>query len=193
MFFCEIVKNGDSIEVVSICHSRGQWIERVPAWTRLAWQDHTTNLFNGVHWEPPKEEQHVFKHQRPAKPTNLKIYEAHVGMASSEPKVATYADFARDVLPRVKRMGYNAVQLMAIAEHAHYGCFGCKWVHMGELRAISPQGRGGWAQNPKIRRSRTFAVPSGSGSAVLLVGRLYRWAGSARDRRILRCRIEHPW
>lgn len=78
-------------------------LTRLPA--RLAWQDHTTNLFNGVHWEPPQAEQYVFKHQRPAKPDNLKIYEAHVGMASSEPKVATYADFARDVLPRVKRMG----------------------------------------------------------------------------------------
>ena len=29
-----------------------------------------------------------------------------------------------NVLPRIKRMGYNCVQLMAVAEHAHYGCFG---------------------------------------------------------------------
>ena len=28
-----------------------------------------------------------------------------------------------NVLPRIKRMGYNCVQLMAVAEHAHYGCF----------------------------------------------------------------------
>mmetsp|Transcript_108130 Transcript_108130/g.271999 ORF Transcript_108130/g.271999 Transcript_108130/m.271999 type:complete len:2009 (+) Transcript_108130:103-6129(+) len=102
----------------------GQWIERVPAWTKLAWQDHTTNLFNGVFWEPPAADRYVFKHPRPPKPENLKIYEAHVGMGSEHPKVATYADFARDVLPRIKRMGYNCVQLMAIAEHAHYGCFG---------------------------------------------------------------------
>ena len=45
-------------------------------------------------------------------------------MGSVEPKVATYTEFAEVVLPRIKRMGYNAVQLMAIAEHAHYGCFG---------------------------------------------------------------------
>jgi len=102
----------------------GQWIERVPAWTRLAWQDHTTNLFNGVHWDPPADEAYSFVHPRPPKPENLKIYEAHVGMGSCDPKVATYADFARDVLPRIKRLGYNCVQLMAIAEHAHYGCFG---------------------------------------------------------------------
>eukprot|EP00446_Apocalathium_sp_SHHI-4_P038691 CAMPEP_0177305258 /NCGR_PEP_ID=MMETSP0368-20130122/7081_1 /TAXON_ID=447022 ORGANISM="Scrippsiella hangoei-like, Strain SHHI-4" /NCGR_SAMPLE_ID=MMETSP0368 /ASSEMBLY_ACC=CAM_ASM_000363 /LENGTH=818 /DNA_ID=CAMNT_0018763881 /DNA_START=42 /DNA_END=2496 /DNA_ORIENTATION=+ len=102
----------------------GQMIERVPAWTKLAWQDHTTNLFNGVNWEPAKEDQYTFVHKRPLNPDNLKIYEAHVGMASVEAKVATYADFARDVLPRIKRLGYNAVQLMAVAEHAHYGCFG---------------------------------------------------------------------
>eukprot|EP00971_Amphidinium_carterae_P341227 6479923-Amphidinium_carterae.1 len=102
----------------------GQWIERVPAWTKLAWQDPNTMLFNGVFWEPPSLERYRFKHPRPKQPANLKIYEAHVGMSSSYPQVATYTDFAENVLPRIKRMGYNAVQLMAVAEHAHYGCFG---------------------------------------------------------------------
>ncbi|CAE8610854.1 unnamed protein product [Polarella glacialis] len=102
----------------------GQWHDRVPAWAKLAWQDASTNLFNGVFWEPNPEDRYVFKHPRPDRPENLKIYEAHVGMASIEPKVATYTDFANDVLPRIKRLGYNAVQLMAVAEHAHYGCFG---------------------------------------------------------------------
>ncbi|CAE7360721.1 SBE2.2 [Symbiodinium sp. CCMP2592] len=101
-----------------------QWIERVPAWTRLAWQDPNTNLFNGVFWSPPKEEQFVFKHDRPLKPASPKIYEAHVGMSSKEPKVATYVEFAESVLPRIKRLGYNTVQLMAVAEHAFYGSFG---------------------------------------------------------------------
>ncbi|CAK9014954.1 unnamed protein product [Durusdinium trenchii] len=102
----------------------GSWHDRVPAWSKLAWQDHTTNLFNGVFWEPPEEDRYVFQNPRPPRPANLKIYEAHVGMGSVEPKVATYTEFAETVLPRIKRMGYNAVQLMAIAEHAHYGCFG---------------------------------------------------------------------
>jgi len=42
----------------------------------------------------------------------LRIYEAHVGMASREGKVATYREFITEVLPRVKRLGYNCVQLM---------------------------------------------------------------------------------
>ena len=57
-------------------------------------------------------------------PASPKIYEAHVGMSSKEPKVATYVEFAENVLPRIKRMGYNTIQLMAVAEHAFYGSFG---------------------------------------------------------------------
>lgn len=54
----------------------------------------------------------------------LTIYEAHVGMASEEGKIASYKEFTRDVLPRVKALGYNCVQLMAIQEHAYYASFG---------------------------------------------------------------------
>ena len=55
---------------------------------------------------------------------SLYIYEAHVGMAQEEGKVGTYREFADKVLPRIKRAGYNTVQLMAIMEHPYYGSFG---------------------------------------------------------------------
>ena len=55
---------------------------------------------------------------------SLYIYEAHVGMSQEEGKVGTYREFARNVLPRIKKAGYNAVQLMAIMEHPYYGSFG---------------------------------------------------------------------
>ncbi len=54
----------------------------------------------------------------------LYIYEAHVGMAQEEGRVGTYREFADYVLPHIKGMGYNAVQLMAIMEHPYYGSFG---------------------------------------------------------------------
>lgn len=41
-----------------------------------------------------------------------------------EPKINTYANFRDDVLPRIKKLGYNAVQIMAIQEHAYYASFG---------------------------------------------------------------------
>jgi len=55
---------------------------------------------------------------------SLYIYEAHVGMAQEEGKVGSYREFAQYVLPRVKKAGYNTIQLMAIMEHPYYGSFG---------------------------------------------------------------------
>ena len=73
-------------------------------------------------WNPPK--QYQFKHKKPKVPENIKIYECHVGIASPEFKVATYKDFTENVIPRIKRQGYNAIQLMAVMEHAYYASFG---------------------------------------------------------------------
>ena len=54
----------------------------------------------------------------------LYIYEAHVGMAQEEGRIGTYREFATKILPRIKKAGYNTVQLMAIMEHPYYGSFG---------------------------------------------------------------------
>lgn len=54
----------------------------------------------------------------------LLVYEAHVGMAQEEEKIGTYDEFRQKVLPRIRDAGYNAIQLMAVAEHPYYGSFG---------------------------------------------------------------------
>lgn len=55
------------------------------------------------------------RHERPPAPhDHLRIYEAHVGMSSEEPKVATYTEFKDVVLPKIKAQGYTAIQLMAV-------------------------------------------------------------------------------
>ncbi|KTF90989.1 hypothetical protein cypCar_00008721 [Cyprinus carpio] len=43
-----------------------------------------------------------FQHPRPPRPSSLRIYEAHVGISSPEEKIASYRNFTRDVLPRIK-------------------------------------------------------------------------------------------
>ena len=48
------------------------------------------------------------------------VYEAHVGMGGEEGRVHTYREFADEVLPRISRLGYNTVQLMAVQEHPYY-------------------------------------------------------------------------
>ena len=45
-------------------------------------------------------------------------------MSQEEGKVGSYREFATKVLPRIKKAGYNTVQLMAIMEHPYYGSFG---------------------------------------------------------------------
>ena len=45
-------------------------------------------------------------------------------MSSKEEKVNSYEEFRRDVLPRIDKLGYNCVQIMAIQEHPYYGSFG---------------------------------------------------------------------
>lgn len=97
--------------------------ERIPAWATRVVQDEQTKIFSAQVWNSQKK--YVFKKKR-FKPTSepLLIYEAHIGMSSSEEKVATYEEFRLNVLPRIKKGGYNCIQLMAIQEHPYYGSFG---------------------------------------------------------------------
>lgn len=106
-------------------------IYRIPAWiTRATQPDEATAkafgpAYEGRFWNPPNPYQ--FVNQRPSFNENadsLRIYEAHIGISSPEPKVATYKEFTLNVLPRVKHLGYDAIQLMAVMEHAYYASFG---------------------------------------------------------------------
>lgn len=65
-----------------------------------------------------------FKHPKPKKPKSLRIYECHVGIATPEERVGTYLEFAKNLIPRIVKQGYNAIQLMAVMEHAYYASFG---------------------------------------------------------------------
>ncbi|XP_027072580.1 1,4-alpha-glucan-branching enzyme 1, chloroplastic/amyloplastic-like isoform X3 [Coffea arabica] len=98
--------------------------DSIPAWIKFAVQAPGEIPYDGIYYDPPEEEKYVFKHPRPKRPKSLRIYEAHVGMSSTEPIINTYANFRDDVLPRIKRLGYNAVQIMAIQEHSYYASFG---------------------------------------------------------------------
>ncbi|EGC31539.1 1,4-alpha-glucan branching enzyme [Dictyostelium purpureum] len=102
--------------------ANGNWDYRIPAWIKRVEQTKENPVFDGVFWNPPVKYQ--FKHKAPLPPTDLRIYEAHVGMSSELPEISTYTKFKDTVLPMVKELGYNAIQLMAIMEHAYYASFG---------------------------------------------------------------------
>ena len=80
--------------------------------------------FSQHFWNPPTEKKYKMKNPRPKKPDSLRVYECHVGISSWEGKVNTYKDFTANVLPRIVKLGYNTIQLMAVMEHAYYGSFG---------------------------------------------------------------------
>ncbi|KAK6939075.1 Alpha-amylase/branching enzyme, C-terminal all beta [Dillenia turbinata] len=117
-------------------HGNGVWVDRIPAWIRFATLDSTKFAapYDGIYWDPPLSERYQFKYPRPPKPKAPRIYEAHVGMSSSEPRVNSYREFADDVLPRIKENNYNTVQLMAVMEHSYYASFG---YHVTNFFAIS--------------------------------------------------------
>ena len=97
--------------------------ERIPIYITRVVQDENTKDFSAQFWNP--EKQYVFENQSPRIDDEpLLIYESHVGMAQEKEGVGTYNEFITNVLPRIKADGYNAVQLMAIAEHPYYGSFG---------------------------------------------------------------------
>ena len=96
--------------------------DRIPAYIRRAVSDPRTHDFAGQYWNAPQP--YVWQHAAPELRGNLRIYEAHVGMATAQERVGTYREFTQQVLPRILRAGYNAIQLMAIQEHPYYGSFG---------------------------------------------------------------------
>lgn len=105
-----------------IVTKQNEQIERIPAWIKVVWQEKGNIHFDGVYWDP--ETKYEWKHKSPKVASDLRIYECHVGMSSPEAKISTYVEFTRDVLPYVASLGYNAIQMMAVMEHAYYASFG---------------------------------------------------------------------
>ena len=49
------------------------------------------------------------------------------------------------MLPRIRKLGYNAIQIMAIQEHAYYGSFG---YHVTNFFAVRLYGGEGGEETP---------------------------------------------
>ncbi len=96
--------------------------ERIPAYCTRLVQDPKTKVFCAQVWEPA--EPYSWKNDRTFRRPHPLIYECHIGMSSEEPKVASFSEFRKNVLPRVKKLGYDTIQIMALQEHPYYGSFG---------------------------------------------------------------------
>ncbi len=112
----------DGMKVMTVVEHDGQLLERIPLYARRVVQDPVTRSWSAVICDPEKPFKWTDKGFVPKK--NLFIYECHIGMAQEEGKVGSYEEFRVNILPRIKALGYNTIQIMAIMEHPYYASFG---------------------------------------------------------------------
>ena len=112
---------GQKIQAIVI--SGGNMLRRIPTYATRVVQDKDTGawcaevcdcLFDNFKWTDSK--------YKPSK--SRLIYECHIGMAGEDYRISTFKEFEENVLPRIKNLGYNTIQIMAIMEHPYYGSFG---------------------------------------------------------------------
>ena len=111
----------DGCKVKAVVIHNGNKLERIPLYIHRVVQDPKTIAWCGeiVDEEPYVWHDSNFKmHKKPF------IYECHIGMAEEEQKVGTFNEFTENILPRIKDLGYDTIQIMAIMEHPYYGSFG---------------------------------------------------------------------
>ena len=126
----DALQHGQKVKVH--VHSDIGAMDRIPAYARRVIQEEN-NEFVAQFWDP---EPYVFQNSTPPPlgAEGIRIYEAHVGMATEEGRVGSFEEFRLNVLPRIHRQGYNTLQLMAIAEHPYYGSFG---YHVSNFFAVT--------------------------------------------------------
>lgn len=115
------LKKGQRIQAVVI--KDGQVLRRIPTYATRVEQDEKNITWcavvddvmnDGFKWTDDK-----FK---PA--ATPYIYECHIGMAQEKGEVGSYNQFTENILPKIKELGYNTIQIMAVMEHPYYGSFG---------------------------------------------------------------------
>ena len=136
-------------------HGANGWLDRIPAYATRVVQDEQSKNYTAQFWIPQpfdwqEDNFDTTKHCSP-----LLIYETHVGMAQEREGVGTYAEFEKKILPRIKREGYNAIQVMAIAEHPYYGSFG---YHVSSF--FAPSSRFGTPEELKslVRKAHSMGI-----------------------------------
>ena len=109
-------------KVQAIVVHNGQQLRRIPTYATRVVQDPVTYM-----WCAEIEDQvKKFKwtDEEFKTPDTPFIYECHIGMAQDKYDVGTYEEFRKLTLPKIKELGYNTIQIMAIMEHPYYGSFG---------------------------------------------------------------------
>ena len=116
----DALQNGQRVRALVI--HEGQELERIPLYAQFVVQDPATIQWDAMIHIPDVPFVWTDADFIPEK--TLYIYECHIGMAQEAPKVGTYVEFRDKILPRIRKLGYNTIQIMAIMEHPYYASFG---------------------------------------------------------------------
>ena len=111
---------GQKIQAIVIY--KGKTLRRIPTYATRVVQDPTTYLWCGEIEESMADYPWTDLGFQPEEIPF--IYECHIGMAQEKGAVGSYKEFTAHTLPRIKKLGYNTIQIMAIMEHPYYGSFG---------------------------------------------------------------------
>ncbi len=114
------LKPGQKVQAIVI--HNGQFLRRIPLYATRVVQDPDTYLWCAEIEDTMAEFPWTDADFAPEKTPF--IYECHIGMAQEEGRVGSYDEFRKNVLPRIKKLGYNTIQIMAVMEHPYYGSFG---------------------------------------------------------------------
>ncbi len=109
-------------KVQAIVWKDGKMLRRIPTYATRVVQDSQTYVWCAELEDTfapfPWTDENFLPEKTPF------IYECHIGMAQEKGAVGSYKEFTQNVLPRIKELGYNTIQIMAIMEHPYYGSFG---------------------------------------------------------------------
>ncbi len=116
----DALKHGQ--KVMAIVVNNGQELDRIPLYAKYVVQLPQSIDWSAEIYAPKKKFKWTDNDFKPMKTPY--IYECHIGMAQEEGRIGSYTEFKDNVLPRIQKLGYNTIQIMAIMEHPYYASFG---------------------------------------------------------------------
>lgn len=116
----DMLKVGQKVQAIVI--HNGQMLRRIPLYATRVVQDPETLLWCAEVEDTFKKFRWKDQEFKPEKTPY--IYECHIGMAQEKYGVGSYKEFKEKILPRIRKQGYNTIQIMAVMEHPYYGSFG---------------------------------------------------------------------
>ena len=117
----DALKVGQKIQAIVI--RGGETLRRIPTYATRVVQDPVTYIWC-AEVDDVLYDDFEWTDQKHRVCTTPYIYECHIGMSGEDYAVSSYKSFTQNVLPRIKKLGYNTIQIMAIMEHPYYGSFG---------------------------------------------------------------------